>query len=122
MYINTRTMVFPAQSIEALIGSATEYSKTSIELMKLKLLDTAAGTISATLAQIFVGVLLGLFFIFFNLGLALWLGQLLGQVYYGFFAVAGLYIVLGAVSYYFLLPWYRRMVCNFIIRQVLNNT
>lgn len=114
-------MVIYTKTIESLIGSFTEYGRTSLELLRLKAVDKGAGMLSAILPQLIVGVLVSFFFLFFNIGLALWLGQLLGQIYYGFFAVSGLYIVLGAVSYLFLLPWYRRLVCDYVIRQLMNN-
>jgi hypothetical protein len=36
-------------------------------------------------------VVVGLFVLFLNIGLSIWLGEILGKTYYGFFVLAGFY-------------------------------
>ena len=60
-----------------------------------------------------------LFTIFFNIGMALWLGDLLGEVYYGFFIVAVFYLVVGVILYFFLRKWIKGPVSKLIITEAL---
>jgi prolipoprotein diacylglyceryltransferase len=53
------------------------------------------------------------------LGIALWLGEILGKLWYGFFIVAGFYAATGLVVYFFMREWIKNMVSNFIIKHVL---
>jgi hypothetical protein len=57
--------------------------------------------------------------LFFNLGLALWLGEILGEIFYGFFIVAGFYVITGIVIHFFMHKWFKRIVADYFIKRVL---
>ncbi|MBX9733019.1 MAG: hypothetical protein K2X37_03075, partial [Chitinophagaceae bacterium] len=59
------------------------------------------------------------FMLFLNLGLALWIGKILGEIYYGFFAVAGFYCIAAILYYFFMLKWIKKCVGNTVIKHVL---
>ena len=85
--------------IEPLLERAEEYGKTSYELLKLKALDKTADVASTLISRAAVVLVLSIFIVLVNIGLSLWLGDVLGKSYYGFFCVAGFYVIIGIVLY-----------------------
>jgi hypothetical protein len=106
-------------SIESLFEKAGEYGKTSFELVKLQAVDMVTDRISSVIPNFFVILLSGTFMVFVNVGVALWVGKLLGSVFYGFFVVAGFYGLLALVSYLFLRKSIKRSVYDSMIKQLL---
>lgn len=105
--------------VESLLEKATEYGKTSFELVKLKVLDKTSDVVSTFIPHSVVIVLIGSFTLFLNLGLAFWLGEILGKIFYGFFVVAGFYVITGIVIHFFMHKWLKKVVGNYFIKQVL---
>jgi len=108
-----------ARLIEELLDKATDFGKTSIELIKLKALDKTSDFASTFLPQSVVFVLFAVFMLFLNLGLAFWLGDILGKTYFGFLAVAGFYGIIAIVLHFFLHKWLKKVICNYLIKNVL---
>jgi hypothetical protein len=108
-----------AKLIESLLERATEYGKTSYELVKLKAVDKTSDIVSSFIPHSVVLVLIASFLIFLNLGLGFWLGEILGKTYYGFFAVAAFYGFLGIIIHFFMHKWLKKIICNSFIRQLL---
>jgi fatty acid desaturase len=107
------------KSVELLLEKATEYGKTSFELVKLKALDKTSDVVSTFIPHSVVIVLIASFMLFLNLGLAFWLGEILGKIFYGFFVVAGFYVITGIVVHFFMHKWLKKVVGNYFIKQVL---
>jgi putative superfamily III holin-X len=84
-------------TLETLLEKAENYTKTSIELAKLQLIDKSADVLSSLVSIIVISIVVGMFLMLTNIGLAFWLGEVLGNVHYGFFAVAGFYLVLAII-------------------------
>lgn len=105
--------------IEELIKKAAEYGKTSFELAKLKALDKASDAISSVVPHCVVLVLITVFMLFLNVGLALWIGEIIGKVFYGFFIIAAFYAVLAMVLHFFMHTWLKRHVSDSFIKHVL---
>jgi hypothetical protein len=105
--------------IESLIEKGEQYGKTTIELLKLKTLDKSADVVSTLISWTIVIVFAVLFFLILNIGIALWIGELLGKSYYGFFTVAGFYAFLAIVFGIFRNQLVKRPVNNSIVTQVL---
>lgn len=95
------------------------YGNTSYELAKLKSLEVTTIVASSLISALSITVMVVLFTIFFNIGMALWLGDLLGKVYYGFFIVAVFYLVVGVILYFFLRKWIKGPVSKLIITEAL---
>lgn len=104
---------------ESLIEKGEQYGKTTIELLKLKTLDKSSDVVSNLISWAIVIVLTVLFFLILNIGVALWIGELLGKSYYGFFAVAGFYALLAIIFGIFREQLIKRPVKNSIVSQVL---
>lgn len=106
--------------LEPLFDRAEDYVKTSFELYKLKTISKTAEVVSTFVSRGAVLIVLSMFLVFVSIGLALWLGDLLGKTYLGFFCVAAFYIVLGGVLFYFLHQYIKRQISNSIISEVFN--
>ena len=107
-------------SMESLFERVEDFGKTSFELYKLKTISKTTEVVSTFVSRGSVVIVLSMFLIFVSIGLALWLGDLLGKPYLGFFCVAAFYIVLGGVLYYFLHQYIKKQVSNSIISEVFN--
>jgi hypothetical protein len=104
---------------ESLFEKASEYGKTSYELVKLKALDKTSDVVSSFIPRSVVFVLIASFILFLNLGIALWLGDLLGKLFYGFFVVSGFYVIAGIVIYFLMHKWLKRIVSDYFIKHML---
>lgn len=108
-----------AKLIESLLEKAADYGKASYELLKLKTLDKTSDAVSSLIPHSIVLVIVAVFLLFLNLGLAFWLGEILGKTFYGFLVVAAFYGVTGFVLHFFMHKWLKEQVSNFIIKHVL---
>ena len=108
-----------AKLLESLLERVAEYSKTSYELVKLKALDKTSDVVSTLIPHYVVFVIILSFMLFFNLGLAFWLGEILGRTCFGFFVIGVFYCITGIVCYFFMHKWLKKVVCNYIIKQLL---
>ena len=106
------------KSIESLIEKVTDFSKTSYELARLKTLDKSSDVASSLIPHSIVFVLFASFMLFANFGLAFWLGEILGNTYYGFFVIAGFYVITGLVLHFFFHKRIKNLIWNSIIKQV----
>ncbi|WP_421798409.1 hypothetical protein [Haliscomenobacter sp.] len=111
-------METPIDSVELLFESLETYSKTTFELAKLKALESFSKGIAALFAKIGVVIMLLLFGVLLSIGASLMLGELLGKTYYGFFVVAGFYLILGLLAHFFLYHWIKGPIGNTLINQV----
>lgn len=108
-----------ANSIESLFEKAEAYGKTTYELSKLKLLETTTIVVSALIARLSVVIMISMFALVLSVGVAMYLGELLGKSYYGFFIVAAFYLVAGIVLHFFLHKLIKKPVSEIIIKQAL---
>lgn len=106
--------------LEMLFEKAEECSKTTLELLKLKAIDKSADTVSSFAMQLALFIVVAMFTIIANIGLALWIGDMLDKSYYGFFIMAGVYALLAVVLRSYMHQWIKVPVSNFIITQMLN--
>jgi hypothetical protein len=104
--------------IETLIDRATDYGKTSYELTKLKALDKATEAGSTIMLKSVVLIIFSTFVLFVNLGLALWLGDILGKAYWGFLVIAAFYGIAGIIIRFLMHKWLKKRFGDYIIKQV----
>nr|WP_315142817.1 hypothetical protein [uncultured Flavobacterium sp.] len=110
-----------ASTIELLFEKAEDYARTTAELTKLTVVDKSADVLSSLLSQMAVGVVVALFSLLINIGISLWLGELLGKTYYGFFIVSSCHLIFAILLYSYKRVWIKMPVSNFIIHKMLNN-
>ena len=108
-----------ANLLELLLERATDYGKTSVELVKLKAIDKTTDLVSSIIPLSVFILLISAFLLFLNLGIAFWLGEILGKVFYGFFIVAAFYIIMGLIIRVFLNKWIKRLVGDYFIKRIL---
>jgi len=87
------TLEEPKELIEPLFERVRDYGKTSFELVRLKAIDKGSELAANVVSAVITSVVFGLFFLMANIGLGLWLGELLGKAYFGFFLLAGIYLI-----------------------------
>jgi hypothetical protein len=105
--------------IESLLERTAEYGKASFELVKLKALDKTSDAVSSLIPHAVVLVLAAVFMLFLNLGLAFWLGEILGRTFYGFFVVAAFYGITGIVLHFFMHERIKNLIGNYFIKHML---
>jgi uncharacterized membrane protein len=89
-----------ATVIESLFEKAETYAKTNLDLFRLKAIDKSADVISSIVAKLAIIIVVLLIVLLVNIGLALWIGELVGKSYYGFFIVAAFYVLVALILYY----------------------
>lgn len=109
-----------SEQIGSLLEKTKQYTHTSVELYKLKAIDKSADIISSLAAQTTIGLFVVLFILMVNIGLSLWLGEVVGKTYLGFLIVSGFYAIAAIVLYVMRNKWIKSPVRNSIIEQALN--
>ena len=104
--------------VEDLVKKASEYAETRLELLKLKATDKSADIVSGLTTRLILVIFLSIFVVILNIGIALWLGDLLGKNYYGFFVLAGFYGLCGLIFSVFKDKWVRKPVSDSIIKKM----
>lgn len=89
-----------ATMIESLFEKAESYVQTNIDLFKLKAIDKSADVISSIVEKLAIIIVVLLIVLMVNIGLALWIGELVGKLYYGFFIVAAFYVLVAFILYF----------------------
>lgn len=112
-------METPKNLIELLFEKVEEYGITTYELTKLKLLKTTALIVPSLLSRLIVIFIISTFILILSIGIALFLGDLLGKLYYGFFIIAAFYLVVGIVLHFYLHKWIKKPVADSIIKKIL---
>ncbi|SHL13009.1 phage holin family protein [Flavobacterium chilense] len=105
-----------------LYEKAENYTKTSLELLKLKTVSSVADVLSTLTSRIAVGAVVAFFTLFLNIGISLWLGKLLGEYYYGFFIVALFYLIVAIVMHTMQHKIIKTPIGNMIISSILKET
>ena len=105
--------------VEVLLERAQAYTRTSIKLFKFKATDKLAELLSDMASGISILTVLALFFVNLNIGIALFIGALVGKAWLGFILVSGIYALGGGIIYLFRDRWIKRPVSNSIIKQLL---
>lgn len=105
-----------------LYEKAENYTKTSLELLKLKTVSAVADVVSTLTSRIAVGAVVAFFTLFLNIGISLWLGKVLGEYYYGFFIVALFYLIVAVVMHKTQHSIIKTPIGNMIISNILKET
>ena len=106
--------------VKVLLMQVEEYGKTSFELARLKAVQKLIPVATVFTGYLFVLLTLSLFILLLNIGIAMWLGDLLGKPYIGFISVGAFYLLIGIILYFTAAKWLRNPVGRFIIKQTLN--
>lgn len=105
--------------IESLFERFTEYVETRINLYKLQAVDKSSNILSSLISTLMLMMIFIMFFFMINIGIAFLLGELLGKPWYGFFVVAGFYLIIGIIINYAKKKWIKETIANKIIQNFL---
>ena len=103
--------------VEMLLDKAKQYGKTSIELYRLKAIDKGTDVFASISSRLVIFAFIAFFLLLLTLGLSFYLGEVLGKVYYGFFAVAGIYLAVAILLMIFRQPL-EDIFNDYIINQI----
>ena len=106
-------------NIESLFERTTEYIETRIDLYKLKVVDKSSDVLSSVISKMIVFLVFVMFIFIINIGIALLLGELLGKSWYGFFALAGFYLITGLIFNSMRRKWFKEPIANKMIQKIL---
>lgn len=104
--------------VEVLFEKVESYVKTTLELYRLKAIDKATDVFSTIASSLIVAVIIVLFFVLISIGLALYLGELLGKSYYGFFALGGIYAIFALLMAMNRRKWLEVKLNDFLINEI----
>lgn len=108
-----------ATTVEMLLERAEDYTRTTVELAKLHAVDKTADVMSSLISRLAVSIVFAMFALLVNIGLSIWIGELIGKLYYGFFIVSSFYLIVAIILYMFKDEWVKTPVSNFIIIKML---
>ncbi|MBK7558906.1 MAG: hypothetical protein IPO42_03755 [Chitinophagaceae bacterium] len=105
--------------MEPLLESAEAYGRTSMDVIKLKVVDKSAAVTTSMVTYSLFTIIVSLVVFTLNIAIALWLGELMGKTYYGFLVIAACYALAGVILL-LIQPFIKSRVSNAVIRQLLN--
>ena len=108
-----------AENIELLYQKVEKYSKTSFELLQLSTIDKTSDILSSLAVVIVVSFLSAMFTLFLNIGISLYLGDLLHNYVLGFIIVAACYLLIGIIIYLFRKSLIKTPIDNLIVSKFL---
>ena len=98
-----------------------DYANNRTELIKLSLVEGLAKAAAAVTSNLILFITFFSFFVFASLGLALYLGVLLGAAYLGFIAMAGFYFLLFILVILFRKSLIEKPILNQTIKKLLED-
>jgi hypothetical protein len=104
--------------IEALMEKVADYGETTLELAKLKTIAKTSDIVSSIFPRAIVMLVFISFMLFLSLGTALWLGDILHRIFYGFFVVAAFYGVVTLVLYLFFRKWLKNFYGDYLVKKM----
>ena len=84
-------MDFKEEKIETFYAKIENLVTTQQEIIKLKAYSKSADFATFLIMKTIMFVVVGISIIFLSIGISIWLGDILGNTYYGFFTMAGIY-------------------------------
>jgi Putative Actinobacterial Holin-X, holin superfamily III len=108
------------QQLRETIRQAGDLAETKAEILKLKVAQKVAQSVSALIAVIALATLTGIAFVILSIGAAYWIGSLLKNTSYGFFCIGGFYLVAGLFVYLFRKKLISSPVSNLVIDRLTN--
>ncbi len=110
-----------ATHIEGLYDKAKKYTEDSIELYKLNAIDKTTVILSSLASRIALTMVVALFTLFINIGVSLYIGEILGSSYLGFLVLSGFYLLVGICIYFFKREWIEIPISNLVIKALLKS-
>lgn len=107
--------------IEQIYERVEQYVLTTVELYKLKTLQKLAETATSIVTSLIMAIFGLLFLLFVSIGLAIYLGEITGRMYYGFLIVAGIYLLFAVVLYSIRTTFLKDKVSTYVVREIFKD-
>ncbi|MBL0105407.1 MAG: hypothetical protein IPP51_17490 [Bacteroidetes bacterium] len=107
-----------ATPVETLFEKAEDLSKTTIQLLRLRTISKSAELFSSLAVQLAISIVVAFLFFLLSIGISLWLGEMMGKIYYGFFTITGFYMICALVVYQYRSDWIQTPISDAIITQM----
>jgi len=107
-----------APAFEELLENTKTYLETNVDLLKLKFVDKTSVVTSSLISIITIAALLLITLMLTGIGVAIWLGKILGEYYYGFYIVAGFLLILIIIVYIFREKLLKKPIANSLIENM----
>lgn len=103
-----------------MLAQSHDYLETRIDLVKLKTIDKSSDVLSSAAAAVTIAIALLFFLLMASIGLSIYIGLLLNNLYFGFFVMAGFYLLLVIILYAARKQLIKMPVYNSIVKKILN--
>jgi putative superfamily III holin-X len=107
-------------TLGSLFEKTGDYLETRLELLKLQAIDKTSDVTSSVISRIATVLILTFAVVMANIGLAVWVGELVGRMYLGFFIVAAFYALLAWLIHLFRKAWIKEPITHMLIKKMLN--
>jgi len=104
----------------SVLENAGDYLETRLDLLKLQAVNKSSDVTSSVVSRMIILLMVSFAIFILNMGLALWVGELLGKVYLGFFVIAAFYMLVGLILHFFRNSLLKEPVSTMIIKKMLN--
>jgi hypothetical protein len=104
----------------SLIDKVNNYLHTSLDLIKLRVIQKLAEVVSGLIARLLIFLLLIMFSLFVNVGIALFIGKLLNGYFWGFIIMSLFYLLIAVILYQFRHRLIHKTIGSSIIEQLLD--
>lgn len=104
--------------IEILLKLAEEYGLTVLTLWKFKAADKVSDIVSSVIVGIGVFIILFMVLFMVTIGAALLIGSMLDCYWYGFFIVAGFYLMVAIILKIFAQKWLKKTIADNLIKNI----
>lgn len=104
-----------------LMDDVEQFVKTNVELYILRGTGIATRVVSSLLSSLVVWALVFIVLFMFGMGLALWIGHLMGNTYSGFLLMGGVFALVTLFVYVRRFKMIRKPLMNGLITQILKD-
>jgi hypothetical protein len=106
--------------LQDLVEKAETYTKSSIEITKLRVVKTTADMAGALISHVVLLVVLTSALLLLNVGVSLYVGECIGSISKGFLLVSVFYLIIAILTFFFLQRIIHAPVARYVIRKLLN--
>ena len=106
--------------LQDLVEKAETYTKSSIEVTKLRVVKTTADMTGVLISHVVLLVVLTSALLLLNVGISLYIGECIGSFSLGFLLVSAFYFIVAVLVYFFLQGVIHAPVARYVIRKLLN--
>ena len=107
-------------NMEELFQKIRDYADIRLDLFKLKSINKVSGFMSSVIYILILVILLSIVLLCITIGVALLIGASIGNIYYGFFIVGGIYIIIGLILYSLREKLIKTPLINKLIKELIN--